>query len=184
MSSSRKYFTRMDQSNADQWSYIAEETMREQAEVPVRILSMLRSLESIYGGFGVNQLHHALQTATMAKRDNASDEVILAALCHDIGKTIAIPNHAQIGAEILKKYVSRDTYHVLRTHQDFQGRHYYGYFGQPTNLRDHYRNESWFSLAERFTDDWDQQAFDPHYAVLPLDEFEPLVKQFFSQYRM
>ncbi|MGD8861123.1 MAG: HD domain-containing protein [Myxococcales bacterium] len=184
MTETRKHFTRMDESDAEQWRFIGEETAREQQQVPSRILAMLRSLDQVYGGFGVSQLHHALQTATMARRDNATDEVVLAALCHDIGKAISIPNHAQIGAEILKKYVSEPTYHVLRTHQDFQGRHYYEYFGQPGNLRDQYRDEPWFALAEQFTDEWDQQAFDPDYRVLPLEEFEPLVQQYFGKFRM
>ncbi|MDD9934244.1 MAG: HD domain-containing protein [Myxococcales bacterium] len=180
----REHFTRMDQSSEAQWQFILSETQQEQSLVPDRILAMLRSLDKVYGGFGVSQLHHALQTATMARRDNASDEVVLAALCHDIGKAISIPNHAQIGAEIVRKYVSEHTYHVLRTHQDFQGRHYYEYFGQPGNLRDAYRNEPWFALAEQFTDEWDQQAFDPAYKVLPLEELEPLVRQFFGTFQI
>ena len=95
-------FTRMDESNAQQWAHIVEETQNQQAHVPGEILRMLKSLETIYGGFGVSQLHHALQTATMAKRANASDEMVLAALCHDIGKSISILNHAEIGAGILQ----------------------------------------------------------------------------------
>lgn len=184
MSQGRPHFTRMDASNREQWQHIAEETMKEQARVPERILGLLRSLDAVYGGFGVSQLHHALQTATMAKRDNASDELVLAALCHDIGKAISIPNHAEISASLLKKHVSRETYEIVRTHQDFQGRHYYEHFGLPSTLRDHYKHEPWYARAEQFTDAWDQQAFDPKYPVLPLAEFAPLVTQFFGQYRM
>ena len=179
-----EHFTRMDLSTREQWQHIGEETMREQSNVPGSILAMLQKLEGIYGGFGVSQLHHALQTATMAKRDNASDEMVLAALCHDIGKSISIPNHGEISASILRKYVSSDVHQIILTHQDFQGRHYYEYFGQPSNLRENYRNEPWFARAEQFTDEWDQAAFDPKYPVLPLSEFAPLVRQFFGQFRM
>jgi hypothetical protein len=70
------------------------------------------------------------------------------------------------------------------THQDFQGRHYYEYFGQPGNLRERYAKEPWYAEAERFTDEWDQAAFDPAYPVLPLEEFEPLVRERFARYRM
>ena len=180
----QQHFTRMDHSTREQWQYIAEETMREQSSVPDQILGMLERLGSLYGGFGVSQLHHALQTATMAKRANASDEMVLASLCHDIGKAISIPNHGEISASILRKYVSADTYQIILTHQDFQGRHYYEYFGQPSNLRESYKNEPWFALAEQFTDEWDQAAFDPSYPVLPLSELAPLVRQFFGQFRM
>src|SRR5262245_19764632 len=116
----RQHFTRMDESNRDQWTFILEETQREQEQVPARILTMLEQLGAIAGGFGVSQLHHALQTATMARRDNASDELVLAALCHDIGKAISIPNHAEISASIIRKYVSEPVHQIVLTHQDFQ----------------------------------------------------------------
>jgi predicted HD phosphohydrolase len=179
----RRHFTRMDQSDAEQWQFIFEETRRAQADVPGGIIEMLRKLGKMYAGFGVSQLHHALQTATLARRANASDELVLAALCHDIGKAVSIPNHGEISAAILRKYVSPDTYQIVLTHQDFQGRHYYEYFGQPSNLRDRYAGEPWFAMAERFTDEWDQVAFDPAYKMLPLAEFEPLIQQQFSRFR-
>ena len=175
-------FTRMDQSSRDEWMEIGRATMEAQSEVPKRIMAMLRDLAQVRGGFGVDQLHHALQTASMARRANASDELVLVSLCHDIGKVISIPNHAAIAAEILKPYVSKDAYQVLRTHQEFQGRHYFQYFGASTTLREQYRGEPWFALAEQFTDEWDQAAFDPAYPVLPLAEFEPLVQQFFCRF--
>jgi predicted HD phosphohydrolase len=154
-------FTRMDASTREEWMTIGRATMQVQNDVPAHILGMLQKLGGLYAGFGVDQLHHALQTATMAKRANASDDMILGSLCHDLGKVISIPNHGAISAEILKAYVSSDVYHVLRTHQDFQGRHYYGHFGKSTTLRENYKNEPWFALAEQFTDEWDQAAFDP-----------------------
>src|SRR3954454_8240778 len=135
------HFTRMDQSSRDEWLIIGRATMELQSKVPEQVLAMLESLRGLHAGFGVDQLHHALQTATMAKRANASDEVVLAALCHDVGKVISIPNHGAIAAEMLKPYVSSDVYHVLRTHQDFQGRHYYEHFGMSKTLREQYRSE-------------------------------------------
>jgi predicted HD phosphohydrolase len=175
-------FTRMDQSDRDEWMKIGRATMELQKQVPEQMLSMLRSMQGLHAGFGVDQLHHALQTASMARRANASDEVVLAALCHDVGKVISIPNHAAIAAEMLKPYVSDSVYQVLRTHQEFQGRHYNAHFGMSATLREQYRGESWFALAEQFTDEWDQAAFDPSYPVLPLSEFEPLVRQLLGRF--
>jgi predicted HD phosphohydrolase len=177
-------FTRMDQSSREEWMAIGKASVALQEEVPKRILAMLRELKGLYAGFGVDQLHHVLQTATMAKRANARDEVVLAALCHDVGKVISIPNHAAIAAEIVRPYVAKDVYHVLRTHQEFQGRHYFEHFGASPTMRDKYREEPWFALAEQFTDEWDQAAFDPSYQVLPLEEFEPLVHQYFGRFPM
>ncbi len=180
----RASFTRMDQSTRDEWYTIGRATVDIQANVAERMLHMLRSFDDLYVGFRVSQLHHALQTATMARRANASDEVVLAALCHDVGKYVSIANHAAIAAEMLRPYVSDDTYRIVLTHQDFQGRHYFEHFGKSSSLRDKHRSEPWFSLAERFTDEWDQAAFDPSYPVLPLEEFAPLVRQAFARYPM
>jgi predicted HD phosphohydrolase len=180
----RTDFTRMDASTREQWMTIGRATMQQQAEVPKQMLAMLRSMEHLYAGFGVSQLHHALQTATMAKRAGAADDVVLGALCHDVGKVISIPNHAAIAAEMLKPYVSDAAYHVVRTHQDFQGRHYYSHFGMSPTLREQHRHEPWFQLAEQFTDEWDQAAFDPRYEALPLSEFEPLVNALFGKFPM
>jgi predicted HD phosphohydrolase len=182
MAEERASFTRMDESTQDEWMKIGRATIDLQPGVADRVLAMLRSFQTLYAGFGVSQLHHALQTATMARRANASDEIVLVALCHDIGKYVSIANHAAIAAEMLRPYVSDDAYKVVLTHQDFQGRHYFAHFGKSSTLRERHRSEPWFALAERFTDDWDQAAFDPAYPVLPLEEFEPLVRASFERY--
>lgn len=174
-------FTRMDQSQKEDWLKIGMAHVPLQQQCPDTILSMLKQLDGITGGFGVSQLHHALQTASMAKRAGASEEMVLGALCHDIGKVISVPNHGQIAAEILKPYVNEDVYWIIRTHQDFQGRHYFHHFDRDPNARDKYKNETWYAMAEQFTDEWDQAAFDPAYPVLPLTEFEPLVRKYFSK---
>jgi predicted HD phosphohydrolase len=173
-------FTRMDQSTAEQWAVIGKETSRNQGRVADRVLGLLRSLGEITDGFATDQLTHCLQTATYAQRAGADDEVIVASLCHDIGKAISVPNHGAIAAEMLKPYVRPDVYHTIRHHQDFQGRHYYSYFGMPTDLRETYRDEPWFALCEQFTDDWDQVAFDPDGPTESLEHFEPLVRQVFA----
>ena len=95
-------------------------------------------------------------------------------------KLLIVPNHGQICAEIIKPYVSDDAYHIIRTHQDFQGEHYYHYQGKPRDLRKQYKGEPWYEKAEEFTDKWDQAAFDPNYEVDSLDSFKPLIKQFFE----
>jgi predicted HD phosphohydrolase len=52
---------------------------------------------SEYGGEAVTQLEHALQTATLARENNASDQLITAALLHDIGHLLHdLPNDAPL----------------------------------------------------------------------------------------
>jgi len=172
-------FTRMDESTPEQWAVIGAETARNQSRVADGILEMLRSLSSITDGFATDQLTHALQTATLAERSGADDEVVVAALCHDIGKAVSVPNHPRIAAEILRPYVSDEIYRMVLVHQDFQGRHYYEHFGADPDAREQHRDTlsaDEFALAERFADEWDQRAFDPTFATPPLEHFEPLVR--------
>ncbi|MHB8439065.1 MAG: HD domain-containing protein [Acidimicrobiales bacterium] len=173
-------FRRMDESTAEQWATIGAETFAHQDRVAERVLDMLRGLAAITDGFAVDQLTHSLQTATRAEEAGADDEMVVASLCHDIGKYISVPNHPKIAAEILRPYVREEVFHVILTHQDFQGRHYYHHFGGDPDAREQYRGEAWFALGERFADDWDQTSFDPDYPTEALDHFEPLVRTVFA----
>ncbi len=176
-------FTRMDESTAEQWRVIGRETVQNQPRVVDRVLSLLRSLAEITDGFAVDQLEHSLQTATRAERAGADRDVVVAALCHDIGKAVSVSNHPAIAAEILKPYVRPEVCWMIRVHQDFQGKHYYGHFGGDPNAREQHRGHPSYALAERFADEWDQAAFDPHYDTLPLQHFEPLVREIFGSWR-
>jgi predicted HD phosphohydrolase len=160
---------------------IGEQVMRRQAGMAAIINNMLKQLEEQVDGFAVDQLQHGLQTATRAVRDSASEELIVAALCHDIGKVISVENHPAIGAEILRPFVSDETYEIVRTHQDFQGRHYYALMGKDPNERRKYEGLPWYQLACKFTDEWDQASFDPNYETLPLDYFQPMIERVFSR---
>jgi predicted HD phosphohydrolase len=178
--SSTSTFRRMDESTAEQWAVIGKETFANQGRVAERVLGLLRSLGEITDGFSTDQLTHCLQTATLAERAGADDEWVVASLCHDIGKAVSIPNHPEIAASILKPYVRDEIFQVIRTHQDFQGRHYYHHFGGDPDAREKYRGEPWFELGERFADEWDQIAFDPDYDTLPLEHFEERVRTVFA----
>jgi predicted HD phosphohydrolase len=180
-------FTSMDTSTAEQWAVIGAETAKNQPRVAERVLDMLRSLGDITDGFSTDQLTHCLQTATLAERAGADDEVVVASLCHDIGKAVSVPNHPEIAAAILKPYVRPEVHTMILVHQDFQGRHYYGHFGGDPDAREKHRgalsDEEW-RLAEQFADEWDQKAFDPGYDTLPLEHFEPKVRAVFAAAKM
>lgn len=173
-------FTRMDRSTRDEWMVIGTETMQNQRLVADRILAMLESLSTIVDGFRVDQLTHCLQTATRAERDGADDELVVASLCHDIGKAVCVPNHPKIAAEMLRPYVRPEVTAAIAAHQDFQGRHYYHHFELDQNMRDRYRGEPWYGLAEQFADEWDQVSFDPDYPTEPLPHFESRVRAIFD----
>ena len=177
-------FTRMDESTQEQWAHIGAEAMKRQQHGGELVLALLRSLAQITDGFATDQLTHCLQTATRAERAGADPEVVVASLCHDIGKAISVPNHPAIAAEILKPYVRPAVYSMILAHQDFQGRHYYAHFGGDPNAREKHRealDPEVFSLAEQFADEWDQTSFDPDYPTQPLEHFEPLVNEVFAK---
>jgi predicted HD phosphohydrolase len=174
-------FRRMDESTAEQWAEIGARSAERQARVATQVLAMLEALADMVDGFAVDQLRHSLQTATRAEEAGADEELVVAALCHDIGKVVSVPNHPRIAAEILRPYVRDEVVEVIRTHQDFQGRHYYHHFGGDPEAREQYRGEPWFALGERFADEWDQSSFDPDYPTRPLAHFEPLVRKVFAR---
>jgi predicted HD phosphohydrolase len=176
-------FTRMDESTAEQWQVIIGESLEHQPRVAARVLSMLGSLGEITDGFAVDQLVHSLQTATRAEEAGADLEVVVASLCHDVGKAVSVANHPRIAAEILRPYVRPEVTSMIEVHQDFQGRHYYEHLGLDPEARCQYEAEPWFELAARFADEWDQTSFDPDYPTQPLEHFEPMVREVFARPR-
>lgn len=181
--SSAATFTAMDRSTKEEWLNIGAETAKNQTRVADRIIMLLESLSTITDGFVTDQLTHCLQTATLAERAGADDEVVIASLCHDIGKAISVPNHPAIAASILKPYVRPEVHFMIEVHQDFQGKHYYAHFGMDANARDKYADHPSFELAAKFADEWDQKAFDPSYDTLPLEHFETKLRSVFAKPR-
>lgn len=183
MASTATTFTRMDESTAEQWQQIIVETAGNQGRVADSVLAMLHSLSGIVDGFAVDQLTHCLQTATRAERAGADDDVVIASLCHDVGKAVSVINHPAIAAEILKPYVREEVYWMILTHQDFQGKHYYQQLGKDPDARQKYEGHPAFELTARFADEWDQTSFDPDYDTLPLEHFEPRLRELFGNPR-
>jgi predicted HD phosphohydrolase len=174
-------FTDMKHGTAEDWRHIAAEHARHQQSAAARqIMESLARLEQIEVGFGANQLQHSLMAGTLARRAGASDEEVVAALCHDIGKLFSIPNHGPIAAEMLKPYVAEDIYHAIYWHQAFQGRYYFEHLGLDPEGRTRFSQESWYAFAEKLVDDWDAPAFDPGFDADPLESFEPEVMRVFS----
>ena len=174
-------FTRMDESTAEQWQTIVTETIEHQPRVAEQVLAMLRSLADITDGFAVDQLTHSLQTATRAKRPGPTTRWWSPRCATTSASSSPCSTIPRIAAEILRPYVSEDVRTVVETHQDFQGRHYYGYLGQDPESREQHRGAPWFELAERFADEWDQTSFDPDYPTKPLEHFEPMVRAVFGR---
>ncbi len=148
---------------------------------PDRIISFLSNMKGTLEGYQISRLEHSLQTATRALNDGASDEMIVAALLHDIGDDLAPLNHAEYAAAVLKPYVNEKTHWIIEKHGIFQMYYYAHHLGGNKNARDKYKGHKYFQDTVDFCEKWDQKSFDPNYKSLPLKEFEPFVKKIFSR---
>jgi predicted HD phosphohydrolase len=174
--SPRATFSAMAESTADDWAIIAPQLDVAQSLVPERVLGLLRDLKNDYGGFPIDRLEHSLQTATRAERDGRDEEYVLCALIHDIGDTLAPFNHPAIAAAILKPFVSKANYWMVKHHGTFQGYYFWHYIGLDRNARETHRGSPYFEYTEEFCAKYDQPAFDADYRSEPLEHFEPLVR--------
>ena len=146
-----------------------------------RVLEQLQGLAGSLGGYRVDRLEHSLQSATRAYRDDADEEMVVAALLHDIGDLLSPHNHSELAAAVLRPYVSERTYWIVRQHGLFQSYYYAHHFGDDRNARDRYINHEWYQDAVDFCERWDQSSFDPEYETLPLEFFEPMVRRIFAR---
>ena len=177
----RATFTRMDESTAEEWALMEAEDDGLLDALPDRILDLLRLLESDTGGFAVDRLTHSLQTAHRAEMDGRDDAYIVCALVHDIGDTLTPLNHADLGAAIVKPWVS-EAYHWMVQHHDvFQGYYFWHYLGLDRNARDALKSHDFYEVGEAFVDKYDMLAFDPDYPTPPLAHYEPLLRGFFVE---
>ena len=146
-----------------------------------RVLDQLRRLAGSLAGYKVDRLEHSLQSASRAYRDGADEEMVVAALLHDIGDLLAPHNHSEMAAAVLRPYVSERTYWVVRQHGLFQSYYYAHHMGGDRNARDRYIDHPWYQDAVDFCHRWDQSSFDPKYESLSLEFFEPMVRRVFAR---
>ena len=146
-----------------------------------RILSFMSGLTTTLEGYKITRLEHSLQTATRAFNDKASEEMIVAALLHDIGDELAPLNHSEYAATILKPYVSEKIHWIIEKHGEFQMYYYAHHLGKDRNLRDKYKDHKYYNDTLEFCENWDQASFDPNFKSFSLKDFDPIVRKIFSR---
>jgi len=149
--------------------------------LPDRILGALRALDDTLSGYQVTRLEHSLQSATRAEADGADEEMVLAALLHDLGDDLAPENHSQYAAAIVRPYVRPEVTWVVAHHGLFQKVYYAHHYGEDPHARDAYRDHPWYASCVHFCERWDQASFDPDYPTQPLEHFEPLIRRLFAR---
>ena len=171
----------MEHSTEAEWKLIAGEYVPYANALPDRILTHLKLLSGDYGGFAVDRMTHSLQTATRAHRGGENEEYVICALLHDIGDTLGSFNHADVGASILKPFVSAENFWMVEKHGMFQGYFFFHYLGLDRNMREQFRGHPSFERTAEFCEKYDGPAFDPNGETLPLEFFEPMVKRLFAK---
>ena len=146
-----------------------------------RLIKFMSGLSNTLEGYQVTRLEHSLQTATRALNDKADEEMIVAALFHDIGDELAPLNHSEYAGTVLKPYVSEKTHWIIEKHGEFQMYYYAHHLNGNRNQRDKYKGHKYYKDTVNFCENWDQKSFDPNFRSMSLKEFEPFVKKIFSR---
>ncbi len=174
-------FTCMTDGTAEDYALLGAALETERAKVADNLLALLRGLRGHNPGYRIDRYRHSLQTATRALRDGADEEMVCAALFHDVGDLYAPDNHSAFAAAILRPYVSDETHWIVAHHGLFQGYYYFHHEGGDRDARDRFRDHPLYGRTVDFCARWDQCSFDPDYETLDLDAFEPMVRRIFAR---
>jgi predicted HD phosphohydrolase len=174
-------FRRMEDGTKEDYELLDESEKAYAAGLPGRILQAVLELDHSLEGYPVSRLGHSLQCATRALNDGADDELIVAALIHDVGDELAPYNHAEVAAGIIRPYVRPEVAWIVEQHGLIQTYYYVHHNGGNRFMRDALKGHEWFDACVDFCHRWDQSSFDPEYPTLPLEAFEPHVTRIFSR---
>ena len=176
-------FTAMVDGTTEDYELLRPYEEQELAQVPDRILGLLRTMDE-HTGYQVTRLGHSLQAATRALRAGEDEEMVVCALVHDVGDVLAPANHSEVAAAMVRPYVSERSYWILKHHGVFQGVYWFQHIGADPNARDLWAGHPWYQACADFCADYDQNSFDPDYPTEPLEVFEPMVRRVFDPSRV
>ena len=174
-------FTEMKKGTKEDYLFLDKHEKNFADKTAERILKFMSNLTETLEGYQVSRLEHSLQSATRAYNNNENEEMVVAALLHDIGDELAPMNHSEYAATILKPYVSEKTHWIIEKHGEFQMYYYAHHLGGNKNQRDKYKGHKYYKDTVDFCENWDQKSFDPNYKSLTLKDFEPYVKKIFNR---
>ena len=174
-------FTEMQHGTREDYELLEIYEREYVSELPARILTSLRQLAGALGGYAVTRLEHSLQAATRARKDGADDELVVAALIHDVGDELAPFNHSEIASGIIRPYVRPEVTWIVEQHGLFQSYYYAHHFGGNRDGRERFRGHHWYQACKDFCANWDQNSFDPKYPWDSLESFEPVVRRIFTR---
>ena len=137
-------FTQMKDGTKDDYLLLDKHEKKYIEGTADRIIKFMSGLNDTLEGYKITRLEHSLQTATRALNDKASDEMVVAALLHDIGDELAPLNHSEYAAAVLKPYVSEKTRWIVEKHGEFQMYYYAHHLGGNRNQREKYKGHKYY----------------------------------------
>ena len=174
-------FTEMKHGTKEDYLFLDKHEKNFASKTADRIIKFMSELTETLEGYQISRLEHSLQSATKALRAGENEEMIVAALLHDIGDELAPMNHSEYAAAILKPYVSEKTHWIVKKHGEFQAYYYAHHLGGDRNKRDKYKDHQYYQATIDFCEKYDQGSFDPNYQSLPLEYFAPMLRRIFSR---
>ncbi len=174
-------FTEMANGTAEEYAFLQRHERAYIRELPARLIAALEQLDESLAGYPVSRLQHSLQSATRALVAGESEQLVVAALLHDIGDGLAPLSHSEMAAAILRPYVSDRIYWIIKHHGLFQQYYYAHHFGGDRHARRKYQSHPWYQDCVGFCENYDQNCFDPAYRSKPLSYFIPMLKRVFAK---
>lgn len=175
-------FARLQDGTAEDYAIIEEAEEAFNAGLADRIIDAVKTLGTLSnGGYPISRYDHSLQSATRALRDGRDIDYVVAALTHDIGDPLAPYSHGPYSASIIKPFVSEELTWIIEHHPTFQLYYYGHHWGEDRNAREKYRGHKWFDATVEFCEKYDENCFDAAYDNLPIETFEPMVREVFGR---
>ncbi|MGI9309978.1 MAG: HD domain-containing protein [bacterium] len=174
-------FTKMADGTAAEYALLHRCEQAYIRDLPARLLAALRRLEDSFSGYRVSRLEHSLQSATRAQRAGEDEQMVAAALLHDLGDELAPLAHGEMAAAILRPYVSPRIHWIVQHHGLFQMYYYAHHLGGDRDARRRFREHEWYQDCVDFCENYDQNCFDPNYESATLASFAPLLERVFAE---
>ena len=174
-------FTNMEEGTQEEYEFLdkLEDSFKE--DLPNKLIKAVSDLEHSLSGYQISRLDHVLQSATRAYESKESEQMIAAALLHDIGDDLAPYSHSEMAASIIRPFVNDEIYWVIKHHGIFQMYYYAHHSGGDRNARDQFKDHAYYETAVSFCHEYDQNCFDPEYPSKPLSFFEPIIQRVFAK---
>ncbi|MGI9608061.1 MAG: HD domain-containing protein [Acidimicrobiales bacterium] len=175
-------WTEMKHGTVEDYAFLGERyNAHAQGELIENLVKLLRVMEGPKLGYQIDRYQHCLQSATRALRADESLDLVVAALLHDIGDSIAPYNHSATAAALLRPYIDEQTHWVVLHHGLFQGYYYFHHLGGDRDAREVHSGHEHYQACADFCEKYDQNCFDPDYDTLPIEAFIPMMEELFSR---